>query len=379
MILALSPDDVDILINRTIDQQKSIGILDLVLRDLRTKKVNYKNRETNLLIMLEQHITVHHIRRLILNNGTTFELFRFLSHSSYSRSIELINVINHEDIEELIEQTIKQNRSIESIHLAFLTIRKHKNLLENILGLLSSDLFAKLIIKAGTFNSLTQITNVLPVKYANEIREVISRFPVEDWKNFVLRGVVGNLTRFISSDINKYPVSVQNILENIVQDAGYEYLMGSSWYELNTAVFDGEGVIFSSLRKSLDDYLHSVSEEEILKLSFKEATSAFSILWEYAEEWHDFLNRNLWEILNKEQWPKDYSFSLIRHVLWHISHKDFHNPNARRLLKEVRKFERQLDWKNAKPHTIFHFFWHFWQASHELSPQHLQNILQMSC
>ena len=368
LIAALESTDIDALVDKTVEQQRSVGTLHMALRDLGQKTVEIDGEKLNLLTELEQIVTARHLRELIVNNGTVFELFKFLEHSSPSRAGALIAALESTDIDSLVDKTIEQQRSVESLHYTFGGLRRYRSLLGELLKVLSPPILARLIVRAGTLNALMSISSQLPEEYLCELRVTISKYPRDEWQELVFRGLPNNLVNFLSQDIEHYPDEVRNLLGSIVASEGTRLLRKSSWFELNTANYDSDEPITTILREKLEHLLALTPADALLDLDFKEATSAVSIMWRQATPKHDFLNARLWDLLPPErQWPKDYGFGFLSNVLQHLSHKDFSRQNAEKLLCKASNHALQVNWTKATPRLLFRFFWELWQASHHLS------------
>jgi hypothetical protein len=108
---ALSESGIDELCNQTITTGRSIGTLNLVLRKL--GKV-----ETNLLSALEEKIGAERFLGVIRSNGTLFELFMTLKHSTPGFSQKILDALDEPAIDDLCKQTIATGRSIGTLHLA---------------------------------------------------------------------------------------------------------------------------------------------------------------------------------------------------------------------------------------------------------------------
>ena len=366
LIDSLTAQHIDTLVEKT---NRSVGTLDLTLRDLEKKTMIIEGKKQNLLEALEKKVTAKHLLQLIINNGTIFELFNLLKHSTPSRAAELIDSLNAQDIDKLVGKTIEQQRSIESLHptLHYLNCYYH-HLLDALLTQLSPELFALLIAGAGTLNSLMNISRELPESYLKKLQEEISRFTIDEWPQLVFRGMPGNLIKFLSGDVQHYPVSIRSQLRTIVETDGYRYLKGRTWFELNAANYESEEATIAALREKLELVLDEISIEKLHGLDFKEATSAFSILWRHAISRHDVLNAQIWNILpSAHKWPKDYTFGFLNQVIEHLCHNDFDPHNADTLLCQARDHALKVNWNKAAPELLFHFLWKIWQAGYHLS------------
>jgi hypothetical protein len=291
-----------------------------------------------------------------------------LQNSSPSRAGALIDALESTDIDALVDKTVEQQRSVESLHYTFNGLRRYRSLLEELLKVLSPPIFARLIVRAGTLNSLMLISSQLPEEYLSELRVIISQYPRDEWQELVFRGLPSNLVNFLSHDIEHYPDAVRNLLDNIVASEGTRFLKKSSWYELNTANYDSDEPITAILREQLEHLLASTPADALLGFDFKETTCAVSIMWRHATPQHDFLNARLWELLPPQhQWPKDYGFGFMSNVIQHLCHKDFNRQNAEKLLCKASDHALQVNWTKAATSLLFRFFWQLWQASYHLS------------
>jgi len=368
LIGALESSDIDALVDKTVKQERSVGTLNMTLRDLGKKTVEIDGKELNLLTALEEIVTVRHLRELVVNNGTVFELFSLLRNSSPSHAGALIAALESSDIDALVDKTVKQERSIETLHYTFNGLRGYRSLLEELLKVLSPPLLARLIIRAGTLNSLMLISSQLPKKYLIKLRLTISQYPHDAWQELVFRGLPSNLVNFLSRDIQHYPDAVRNLLDNIVANEGTRFLKKSSWYELNAANYDSDEPITTILREQLEHLLASTPADALLGFDFKETTNAISIMWRHATPQHAFLNARLWELLPPQpQWPKDYGLGFLSNVIQHLCHKDFNRQNAKKLLCKASDHALQVNWTKAAPSLLFSFLWQLWQASYHLS------------
>jgi len=266
LIDTLDSTDIDALVDKTIEQQCSVGTLDLALRKLGQKTVEINGKELNLLAELEKIVTAQHLRKLIVHNGTVFELFKLLQHSSPSRASALIDTLDSTDINALIDKTIEQQRSVESLHYTLNSIKSYLSSLEELLKVLSPSAFARLIVHAGTLNSLMLISDQLPEKYLSELRVAIFQYPRDDWRELVFRGLANNLVNFLSQDIEHYPDAVRNLLETIVTSEGTVFLKKLSWYELNGANYNSNEPITTILREKLEHLLASIPADTLLGL-----------------------------------------------------------------------------------------------------------------
>src|SRR5262249_28732842 len=108
--LNLIPDDeIEAMFERTITAGRSIGTLNFTMREL-------KQNDKALLRQLEVKIGAPRFLRLIAANGTLYELFRVIEHSTLEMTEELIAALDDKMVEQLIAQTIAAGHPIGNLH-----------------------------------------------------------------------------------------------------------------------------------------------------------------------------------------------------------------------------------------------------------------------
>ncbi len=114
---ALDPAQVEHLIGRTIAEGRSIGTLNLALRELGSRPLADGSGLTQLEA-LEAKLGAQPMMRLLKARGTLLELFKTLEHSTPAFAAELVEALNPARVEHLIGRTIAEGRSIGTLHLA---------------------------------------------------------------------------------------------------------------------------------------------------------------------------------------------------------------------------------------------------------------------
>lgn len=150
--------EIDEMINRTVNHQRSIGTLGLFLREFKKITVTINNRNMCLLGELEKKVTAQHFLDLIIQAGTIFEFFNLISNSSPLRSFDLIKALTEDNVNKLIQNTIYRQRSIGTLSLTLRDVKKNnlkikgKNI--NLLTLLEQKILPqhilRLIFKRGS-------------------------------------------------------------------------------------------------------------------------------------------------------------------------------------------------------------------------------------
>jgi hypothetical protein len=268
LIDALDPPIINVLVDKTIAEQRSIGTLHLALRDLGMKKIERYGQEHNLLNRLEEKITARHLLELIAGNGAILELFRLLKYSSASRASQLIDALDPPIIDALVDKTINEQRSIESLHYSFNPKLYAAVSWNKLPGLFTAKVLARLIVGAGTLHSLAQISGCLPEGLRLELRLEMANISSEKWRSFIFRGTPLNLTLFLTNEIGLYPGKIKNMVCDIVEQGGAGYLVGFSWYDLNVASYDNDDPLTDLLRGKLEDILNATPEQALFDLDF---------------------------------------------------------------------------------------------------------------
>ena len=167
LIHTLDDPGLDTLVERTITTGRSIGTLDLALREL-------KNSDPSLLEALENKMGAHRLLRLLQANGTIFEFFKILEHSSHRAAQALIHALNDAGLDALIERIIATGRSIGTLDLA---LREFKNSDPSLLEALESKMDAhrllRLLQASGTIIELFSILKHSSHKAAQDLTDAL--------------------------------------------------------------------------------------------------------------------------------------------------------------------------------------------------------------
>ncbi len=136
------------LVDKTIAAGRSIGTLDLALRDL-------GNTDKDLLTRLEQIIGAERYLRLILANGTLFELFRVLQYTTRDFKKALLGQLDETKTAVLVDKTIAAGRSIGTLDLALRDLgNTDKDLLTRLEQIIGAERYLRLILANGTLVEL---------------------------------------------------------------------------------------------------------------------------------------------------------------------------------------------------------------------------------
>ncbi|HEU4432974.1 MAG TPA: hypothetical protein VFR51_06225, partial [Pyrinomonadaceae bacterium] len=147
----LTPTHAEVLIDKTIAAGRSIGTLTFAMREL-------GDTDPEMLARLEQAIGAPAFLRLILANGTLFEMFGTLKHSNPNFRTALLDQFSAKEAEILIDKTIAVGRSIGTLNFA---MRKVGDANPKVLARLERTIgvpgFVRLILANGTVFELFRI------------------------------------------------------------------------------------------------------------------------------------------------------------------------------------------------------------------------------
>ncbi|MFX0200113.1 MAG: hypothetical protein ACFFCW_28670 [Candidatus Hodarchaeota archaeon] len=166
----VQPNEINEMIQRTINSGRSIGALDLGLRAL-------KKNNSKLLEKIEHKIGSKRYLQLIISVGTIVEFLRIIQYSSHSMAEELIENIDTNSLDTLIANTITSHRSIGTLDL---TLRQFKKsdpiLLEKLDRKIGANRYLRLIANNGTISELFRIIKHSSLSMAEELIESIDAY-----------------------------------------------------------------------------------------------------------------------------------------------------------------------------------------------------------
>jgi hypothetical protein len=139
------------LIDRTIATGRSIGTLNLAMREL-------GDSEPQILARLERAVGARGVLRLILANGTLADLFKLLEHSSPTLRTELLDQFTAEQAATLVDKTIATGRSIGTLNLAMRELGDSEpQILARLERAVGARSFLRLILANGTLIELFKL------------------------------------------------------------------------------------------------------------------------------------------------------------------------------------------------------------------------------
>ena len=307
LIGALDEETLDVLIKKTIIAGRSIATLDLALREL-------KETDARLLEQLEVKIGARRYLHLIVSNGTVFELFRLIQHSSSSMTAELIGALDGETVSNLIEKTIASGRSIGTLSFTLRHLKMSEqgelNRLERRIGV---DGWWKLILANGKINVLAPLMKYMDGPFRQEMIRASRRLKTADWDDLLLRGDFNDLTVFARVGEGYSPKLFTPALIKLLEPTFKKLIHQADWPVLKTSAYRLSESPDSELKHRLQQILEErLAETDIALLrfdTFEEAAGCISAFWRGAPSMRDELVRSLFNILPEEaNWYGDGSF-----------------------------------------------------------------------
>jgi hypothetical protein len=310
MIEALDDNLVEQLLTQTVTTGRSIGTLSFTLREL-------KQSDEALLRRLEEKISAPRFLHLISRNGTIFELFRVIQHSTLGFAQGMIEAINDYFVDQLITQTITTGRSIGTLTWTLRELRQSdKHLLRRLEEKIGPLRFLHLITSNGTLFELFNVVQYSTLGFAAEMIEALDDKLVEKL-----------LTKTITSgrSIGTLHQTLRHFrrTDTVLQRKLEERIGITRWWRLICAF--GSIAVLVELLPSMDKSFQKQFINAAKKLS--------------TEEWEELLRKNgFYELCY-----------LVKNLPWFFS-KNFRPDFLERILVSLIKLSnwesRNLGWAN---------------------------------
>jgi AAA domain len=327
LIELLDETFLDDLIEKTIKSKRSIGTINLALREL-------KKTDEDLFNQLEQKIGAIRYLKLIAESGTVFELFSIIQRSSLSMAEELIESLDESFLNSLIEKTIKEERSIGTIDLALRELKKtDKDLLRKLERKISVTGWWRLIKANGDMGILCNLTRRMSFNFRMEMAAYAATFSPYTWAELIKRGDFKSLAAFVRWGVYHFPKLFSKKLLDELNPGFEELIARAQWSVLNQSAGwlekSPNSAIKNHLQKLLKEYLQKIDTGKLKFESFSDATNYFGLLN------HNILGQRtnldlLFDILPEETiWYDDENFLRNARILFftltdsNIRHEDF--------------------------------------------------------
>jgi len=360
LIEVLDVEILDTLIAKTIASGRSIGTIDLTLREL-------KETNPDLLEQLERKIGAKRYLHLITSAGTIFELFMVIKDSSLSMAGALIEALDAEALDTLIAKTIASGRSIGTINLTLWELKKaNPDLLEQLERKIGAKRWWQLICANGTMRILTQISQRMDESFKWELEQDSQALSLDDWQKLLLRGDFADLAHFVKWAASYFPeLSTPTFLrrfkptfETLIGRDGWEVLDQGQALLIKAPSFPIKPYLLSLVR----DYLAPVEQGSLCFSSFDEAIHCIHLLWHVCQSRRQELTNSLLTILPEEEvWYVDEKFLRSARLLFFILANPQAPPDdARRVLAMGNSGEVASLCVEATTLDIFLYLWNLY-------------------
>ena len=324
----------EVLIDKTIAAGRSIGTLDFTMREL-------QSNDPQVLARLEQAIGARGFLRLILANGTLFELFQVLRRATTGFRSALLDQLNTEQAATLVDKTIAKAQRIEHFHFTLRRVASklnHLTMLEELIGI---EGWWKLVIACGTLNSLSQITHEMSSDFRARIITEASNLSEQDWSRIIARGLFLSACNFVTNDLPTYPTEARAAFHVALKMTAIPLAERASWFDINPSrppeELSNEGAL---LRAALRARMEAVQLPDLFELEFRQAVNAFACCWRERSDLRPELGKNLRRILSSHQtWPRERGeVAALRLILGLARSIEFPETEVRWLLNELTTF-----------------------------------------
>ena len=371
LINALDPLTVSTLVDKTIADHRSIGTLDLALRDLAKRNMPAPDGRTQLAA-LEAHFGGAPLLRLIRANGTIFELFMILRRITRGSAAGLINSLDRATVDTLIDKTITKRRSIGTLSLALKELQqsdqKSKLALEHAIGV---EGFWRLVLGVGDLNDLSYLLTALTREFRESVLDSDAALSLTTWVNLSRRGGFYPIVRFVKDSIWNLPPKTRLQFEAAISEVLPEVVDSSAWPDLSSGLAMAGQIDDALLRTTLATAAFvRLDRQDIDTLSFSDfndAASGLYCLWQRRERSRSEIGRQLWSLLpERRSWPKDSMLFVAGRLLLQIARSDqIAQRDAERLLQSFSGIPRAVKLEKVFPGPLYLFIWNLfalWQA-----------------
>jgi hypothetical protein len=335
------------LVDKTIAAGRSIGTLDLAMREM-------GDADPALLGRLEQIIGAGCFLRLIVANGTLFELFGIMKHATPAFRTELLDRLDEATARDLVHKTIAAGRLIGSFHFTLRQLARIPTERRRLEQLLGTDGWWRLVIGAGTLNSLDQITDAMSDDFRSHFISTSSALADADWRQILSRGQFRNACTFTTEKIGAYPAGSHAAFRMALGQTAHSLAAEATWSDLSGSrpPDSADGRV---LREGMQPRVAAIMLDGPVGLDFCEAVNWFAFAWRERPDLRTALVSRHWAILTEPgSWPKDkYVVAALRLILGIARSEMIPTQDAQRLHKRVVSFlDREVF---ANTHTLYLF------------------------
>ena len=176
---ALRPDRVRMLVQRTVDEGRSIGTLGLALRELGKRPLADASHRTQLHL-LEDQLGAENVLELLDAHGTVFELFKLLENSTAGFAEKILDALRPDRVRTFVQRTVDEGRSIGTLGLALRELGKrpladasHRTQLHLLEDQLGAENVLELLDARGTVSELFRMLQNSTAGFAEKLLDAL--------------------------------------------------------------------------------------------------------------------------------------------------------------------------------------------------------------
>jgi hypothetical protein len=354
------------LLDKTIAAGRSIGTLHLAMRELGWT-------DPDLLDRLEKAIGAQGFLRLILANGTLFELFKVIQYATPGFRTALLEQLTSEQTETLLVQTVAEARRIESLHFTLRILAYSPNQLTRLEDLLQVAGWWRLLIACGSLNSVSHLTQAMSSRFSKQIVAAGTNLSILDWRGIIERGLFLNACDFATNELLAYPEVSRSAFRAALAEAATSLAAGASWFDLNPSrpPAEPQNVEGAILRGAISTRMQALQLPELFGLDFRESVNALACCWRERPDLRFELGKNFHRILSPhENWPRENGeVSAIRLVLSLARNHEFPADEASWILSQVTAFLDEEVCVGIHTLPLFLLVWNMVALSQERDPE----------
>jgi hypothetical protein len=348
------------LVDRTIATSRSIGTVNLTLRELGQLDASSPTGETPLEA-LESRIGAGAFLRLIVANGTLFELFRVLQNVSPSFRTALLLALDESTAARLVDKTIAAQQSIETLGFTLRALARkpeQRRLLETVI---SPGGWWRLLVGAGTLHSLMDfLENMSPEGRRDLISNAVS-VGREGWRALICRSYFNNAVDFLAGPLRNFDDDTETVFSATMESVTEQLAAAATWRELSTARLDllGDSPAATSLRKAWQSRIAGIGPDALLGLDFIEAINGFVLAWEQRPDLRGELCKHFEQIIpSSSNWPrKSGEIARFRFILTAACSCQFPAEQALGLIRRIAAFLNATVCKQTHTLPLFLLAW----------------------
>ena len=354
------------LIDKTIASGRSISTLCFAMRELR-------GADSELLNRLERSVGADGFLRLILANGSLFDLFRVLQYATPTFRIALLRQITSAQASILLDKTVAGSRSIESFHFTLEALSRNSeqlHMLEEVIGI---DGWWKLFTCTGSLNSLSQITNTMSINFRAQVIDASSGLSITNWSAIIERGLFLNACDFVTNELHLYPARARAVFRAGLQQVAEALARRATWFDINPSIppTDPGHVEGAILQAALRTRGEEIKLIDLYDLDFREAVNAFAFCWRQRPDLRSALGSNFRKILlPPDIWPRKKGEIAALSIIFVLARDlTFPEEEAQLLLAQIKDYLDQQVCESIPTWPLFLLVWNMAAMSFERSPK----------